>query len=271
MDLKKVFKVGGLILLLVLLALLVMFILHLVLPRNYKGLGEVLPLKLSSGDFQVLYYCADASPRGIVLVATGDGGWSNQWEEPLAMHLMQSGYAIAGWDCRKFADSRAFDREALQESMEAAVEQVRRRASLPKKCPVWYTGWSTGAEWILAAAASPHLRHRVVGLLPAAPGRRSRFGITANDLLGLVPEGEKSFALMDMARDLHGMAIAQFSAGLDPTDDSDWHQALPSDTRARLVTIPGVLHDMNGAGEAFCRAFDESMAWTLQQSEMQHH
>src|SRR5688572_28106906 len=74
------------IILAVLLGLLVKFILHLVLPRNYRGTGVVLPLKLSSGPFQTLYYCNTDKPVGIVILGTGDGGWS-YWEENTARSL----------------------------------------------------------------------------------------------------------------------------------------------------------------------------------------
>src|ERR1035437_2016644 len=167
---RKIIRTTLLVLAVIIVALLVKFILHLLLPRNFVGNGEPLPLHLSTGEFQTLYYCKSDDPKGILIVATGDGGWSNQWEEPVAKHAAAAGYAVGGWDCRKFADTRTFNQEQLTEAFNAAVDAVRERADLDDDTPVWYTGWSTGAEWSLAAAAHPDRDEHLVGVLPAAPG-----------------------------------------------------------------------------------------------------
>ena len=77
----------------------VKFLLHLLLPRNFAGSGVALPLELASGPFQTLYYCGPAAPKDVVILGTGDGGWS-YWEERVAKHLAERGYAVGGWDCR---------------------------------------------------------------------------------------------------------------------------------------------------------------------------
>jgi len=239
------------------------FIWHLLMPRDYSSKkAEVLLLHLSTGAFQTTYYAA-ANPRGILIVATGDGGWSGQWEEPIALHAAAAGYAVGGWDCRKFADTRSFNQAQLVEAFNAAVAAVRRRAKLAAACPVWYTGWSTGAEWSLAAAASPDREPHLVGILPAAPGERSRYGITKEDLLGLPSTGPGSFALAELAPALQGVHVAQFTAGLDPLDDATWLDALGPRTPHKLIRIPGVLHDMDRAGERFQAEFDMAIQWML--------
>ncbi len=237
------------------------FIWHLLMPRGYSSTkAEVLPLQLSTGAFQTTYYPA-ANPRGVLIVATGDGGWSGQWEEPIALHAAGAGYAVGGWDCRKFANTRSFNQAQLVEAFNAAVAAVRQRAKLPDTCPVWFTGWSTGAEWALAAAASPERPPHLMGVLPAAPGARSRYGITSQDLLGLPSTGPDSFALADLAPALQGVHVVQFSAGLDPMDDAAWLDALGPRTPHKLIRIPGVLHDMDRAGERFQAEFDMAIQW----------
>jgi len=257
--LRRIFLVIQVLLLLPIL----WFMYHLLMPRNFfSKSAEILPLHLSTGAFQVSYYAA-ANPKGVVIVATGDGGWSKQWEEPTARHAAAVGYAVGGWDCRKFADTRTFNQDQLVEAFNAAVEVVRKRAGLADTCPVWYTGWSTGAEWALAAAASPKREPRLVGVLPAAPGDRSRYGITKSDLLGLPCTGPGSFALVDLAPALEGVCVAQFSAGLDPLDDATWLDALGTRTPHKLIRIPDVVHDMNGACERFLAEMDMAIQWML--------
>jgi pimeloyl-ACP methyl ester carboxylesterase len=260
---RKIIRTTLLVLAVIIVALLVKFVLHLLLPRNFVGNGEPLPLHLSTGEFQTLYYCKSDDPKGILIVATGDGGWSNQWEEPVAKHAAAAGYAVGGWDCRKFADTRTFNQEQLTEAFNAAVDAVRERADLDDDTPVWYTGWSTGAEWSLAAAAHPDRDEHLVGVLPAAPGGRSRYGITSSDLLGLDPQGPGSFALADLAPGLVGIKVAQFAAGLDPMDDVNWVKKLGPKSPHKVFEIPGVLHDMGSAGDKFLVEFDKAIQWTL--------
>lgn len=239
------------------------FLHHLLMPRSYSSkTAEKLPLKLSGGPFEVLYY-STTHPKGVVIVGTGDGGWSGQWEEPVAIHAAASGFAVGGWDCRKFADSRKFNQAQLTEAFNAAAAAVRKRAGLPPDAPVWYTGWSTGAEWAIAAAASPDRDPHLVGILPAAPGGRSRYGISKSDLLGLEPQGADTYSLAEMAGGLRGIRIVQFAGELDPLDDVDWLHALHPETPHKLVTIPDAPHDMNQASSRFLSEFDMAIQWTL--------
>ena len=239
------------------------FFYHLFMPRLYtSSKAEVIPLALSSGKFEILFHAAD-HPKGILIVATGDGGWSGQWEEPVALHAAAAGYAVGGWDCRKFADSRKFDHAKLVEAFNAAVAAVSKRASLPADTPVWYSGWSTGAEWAINAAASPEREKNLVGILAVSPGGRSRYGLTANDLLGLTPEGPDTYALAELAPALHGLQIVQFAGELDVLDDVEWINALQFETPHRLVEIPNATHDMNRASIRFLSEFDMVIQWML--------
>ena len=260
---KVIFRRALLVIQLLLLVPIGWFLYHLFMPRNYtSATAEVLPLQLSSGPFETHYYAAKY-PKGILIVATGDGGWSGQWEEPVALHAAAVGFAVGGWDCRKFADTRSFDQAKLVEAFNAAVAAVRTRAGLVADCPVWFTGWSTGAEWSVAAAASPDHDKHLVGILAAAPGDRSRYGISRSDLLGMEPKGPGSYALAELAPALHGICIAQFAGELDPLDDTQWLTSLPRGTPRKLVPIPGAPHDMDRAGDRFLSEFDMAIQWML--------
>ncbi len=262
-TMSKIFRRVLLGIQLVLLVPILWFCYHVFMPRNFHSLkAERITTSLSSGPFEILYY-ASKHPRGIMIVATGDGGWSNQWEEPTALHAATVGYAVGGWDCRKFSESRSFGHDALVESFNATVEAVRKRAGLPADCPVWYTGWSTGAEWAVAAAASSSRDPHLVGILAVSPSDRSRYGITQSDLLGLDPQGPGSYALADHAPALHGLRVVQFAGGLDPLDESTWLKSLHKQTPHKLVEIPDVPHDMDSAGAVFLTQFDMAIQWTL--------
>lgn len=239
------------------------FVLHLLLPRGVVATGEPVPLDLAGGRFDVACFAGGGEPAGIVILGTGDGGWS-YWEENAAAHLVARGFAVVGWDVRRFADSRKYDEPQLAAAWAAAVDAARACSGAADDVPVWYAGWSTGAEQAVAAAASPLRPHAVVGLLLAAPGRTGRFGITTSDLLGVEPSGPDTFRLADLAPGLAGLRVAQFAAGLDPMDDVDWIERVPSPHR--VFELPLKLHDMGGAGPDFQDALDEAIAWTLQKT-----
>lgn len=251
----------GWLLLAVAVALLVKFVLHLLLPRNIAASGEMLKLDLAGGSFEVPCFSKAEKPRGIVILGSGDGGWS-YWEENTAKHLMEEGYAVGGWDCRKFADSRTYDQTSLAAGFRGAVDAVRKRSHAPGAVPVWYGGWSTGAEQAIAAATAADRPKHLVGLLLAAPGTRGRYGIATSDLLGVMPDGPDTFALADLGPKLAGPRVAQFAAGLDPLDDVDWLSTLA--TPHRVFELPLQPHDMGGAGPEFLGKVDEAIAWTLQ-------
>lgn len=250
-------KWGGLILT---LALTAQFLLHLLLPRKLVASGEMLPLTLAGGPFDVPFFCAEDPPKGIIILGTGDGGWS-YWEENVANHLLKNGFAIGGWDCRKFADSRTYDHAQLCAGFEAAVAAVRLRCDPAAKLPVWYGGWSTGADQSVAAATSDKRPANLVGLLLAAPGTRGRYGITSSDLLGITPKGPDTYALAEMATKLGGLHVSQFIAGIDPLDDEE---CMSGHTGPKLLlTLPGLMHDMGGAGPEFLKKVDEAIEWSL--------
>lgn len=239
---------------------LIQFVLHQVLPRHFKGIGEPLAIDLPHGVYQVLYFCSGELPKGIVIFATGDGGWS-AWEEKVAGDLATRGYAVGGWDCRKFADSRKYDQSELSAGFMAAVNQVRLKSGAAHDCPVFYGGWSTGAEQSVAAAAMQR-PEAFSGLLLVAPGRHGRYGITESDLLGIEPSGPGSFALSSMAQSLAHVPVTQFVAGLDPLDDTSWLEALHHSPK-NIVKMPNCLHDMGGAGDEFLKRLGEAIEWSL--------
>ena len=249
-----------LIALLPLLACGIKFIQYRLTPREFHASGEILAVQLQGGVLQVPFYCQSDEPKGIVILGTGDGGWS-YWEENTAQHLAHAGFAVGGWDCRKFSDSRKYDQKQLATGFRAAVAAVRQRCDTPENDPVWYGGWSTGAEQAVAAAAEKDRPKHLAGLLLAAPGERGRYGITTGDLLGKTPTGPGTFALAEMGARLQRLPVAQFAAGLDPLDDIVWLDHY--DGPKRIIHLPGMLHDMGGAGPEFQSKLDEAIAWTL--------
>lgn len=219
-----------------------------------------LQLDLSSGHFDALCYECPGQPRGIIVLASSDGGWSC-WEERTARHLAEAGYIVGAWDSRKFADTRRYDQKSLAEGWRMLTQALMVRCRAEATTPVWYGGWSAGAEQAVAAAAAQASPLPLTGLLLAAPGARGRYGITDSDLLGHPPSGRDSFALADLAPDILGVPVAQFAAEQDPQDDTVWLDRLGTSPH-RLYSLPAMSHDLDRAGSQFQAALDSAIVWT---------
>jgi len=94
---RSVFVVWGL-----LLVVGIRFVMHLLLPRNFPTSEQSITLKLEGGPLACRFYDTNQPQNGVVVVATGDGGWS-YWEDNTANSLAANGYIVIGWDCRVFA------------------------------------------------------------------------------------------------------------------------------------------------------------------------
>jgi len=104
-SIRKIFRYTLLAVQIMLVIPIGWFAHHMFMPRAYTSKSaEVLPLALTTGAFQTTYYAAK-NPQGVLIIATGDGGWSNQWEEPLALHAASSRnltWRSNGWTTRRY-------------------------------------------------------------------------------------------------------------------------------------------------------------------------
>ena len=75
--------------------------------------------------------------------------------------------------------------------------------------------------------------------------------------------GPGSYAVKDLAAKLRGVRLVQFAGEHDVLDDTEWIKSIPAEVPHKLVEIPGVSHDMGGAGDRFMAEFDMAIQWTL--------
>ncbi len=238
------------------------------------------PIALARGAFEVAWYQPTTRVvRGLFVLGSGDGGWS-YWETRMARHLAKRGWAVAGVDFARYADTD-FSQEILAGDFARLVAELARRntptaATAPtadatkavapaqpaKPLPVIYGGWSMGAEHSLPAAAVIAVRPAGLrGLLLVAPGPRGRYGLHTPDKLGIAPTGPGTFGLADFASQLGGLRLAQLHAGLDPLDSIDWFEGLPLDLR--LWNYPRAFHDFSNASDGFLALTDKAILWLL--------
>ncbi len=241
------------------------------LPRGTSD-PQTIVLRLSRGNFPVLVYEPKGEIKGTLLFGSGDGGWKI-WEERACRSLALDGWRVIGWDCRQYASDRfvPYGAQILGRDLQTMVSVGIGGRSQGK--PVFYGGYSTGAEqavsgsaWMLSRQGASECLPR--GLLLVAPGERGRYGITEADLIGMTPHGVGSFGLADLASSLGQIPIAQIHGTLDPLDSTKWFEGSgKNQIHHRIIMIQGNGHFFGNADEFFqvevCKAAD----WLLQCSQ----
>jgi len=225
--------------------------------------GEKIQLKLSRGNFEVLRYpaktdSAGASPKALITLGTGSGGWS-YWEERVSCKLQADGYEVLGIDFALYAQSD-YDLNILQSDYQKIV-QYDLKACGNRPLPVIMGGWSTGAEQSVAVAGGPHPPSGLVGLLLVSPGSEGAYGIYATNYTDWNTPAAKVFKLADFAPKLSDLRIAQWHAQLDPLDSRKWLNSLA--TTHREFDFDEALHDYHGACDNFLAQLSKSVSWIL--------
>ncbi len=153
---------------------------------------------------------------------------------------------MVGWDCRKFADPGPYDQKVLAAGFAAALDEASRINGV-RDVPVIFSGYSTGAEQAVAAAAAIPRQPKLVGLLIIAPAERGRYGSTTPDLMGIKPTGKGSFGLSDLVPGMTGLRIVQIHGEHDPLDSTEWLGHL--NTPYQLKIYPDGWHFFKDGGD----------------------
>jgi type IV secretory pathway VirJ component len=236
------------------------------LPEGSKA-PAMISLKLARGSFSVRQYEPPSKPKALIVFGSGDGGWK-LWEERTSLTLALAGFRVMGWDCKVYA-AKPYDAEILGRDLQK-ISQAGVGSDSPK-IPIFYAGYSTGAEQAIAAAAWSMTQGKSThsslltpqALLLIAPGERSRYGITLTDLMGFSPRGKGSFTMSDMASLLQSLPVAQIHGAFDSLDSTEWLRQLKG--HHRLYTIKDVGHFFGDADEDFLMIVVEAARWLLHQ------
>jgi phosphatidylglycerol lysyltransferase len=221
--------------------------------------GEEIVLKLPRMSFPVRIYQPDAGCRALILFASGDGGWK-AFEDKICRYLASRSLCVVGWDSRKFADPGLYDQNVLAASFAAALDEARRINGV-RDVPVVFSGYSTGAEQAVAAAAASPRQPKLVGLLIIAPAERGRYGITLSDLMGINPMGKGSFGLSDLAQEVEGLRVVQIHGEHDPLDSIEWLGHL--NTPHQLKIYADGWHFFKDGPPDFLKLLADAIDWIL--------
>ncbi len=212
------------------------------------------PLELSRGQGKAHLYRKAEVPTAVIVFASGDGGWTD-WENEMSTWLAESGWWVAGLNCRAYAEE-PYDADLLAEDF----QRLAKSLDAPPGTPVFYGGWSMGAVQAVAAAGTdrpPDLR----GLLLFSCGSRGRYGLELKDEIGIAPTGEGTFGVASFSERMDGLRIAQFHGGADFISSTAWIRSLRQATA--LYEIPGYNHGFDGPAPEFQPQVARAQGWLL--------
>lgn len=223
--------------------------------------ARTIDLPTVRGTVPVAVFCPSKPARALVVLASGDGGWTD-FEEKISRGLAADGFCVAGWDVQKYAGKGSYDGPALARDISAALRDSARACG-GSGLRVVLMGYSTGAEQMVAVAAEPGRPRDLAGLLLVSPGHRGRFGITMSDLLGMPPAGPGTFSLEELRPRLAGLRIFQIHGEHDPLDQTSWLDGLAAEHR--LAVYPEGWHLFNGAPPDFIAMVTGGVDWILRE------
>ncbi|MBX3739671.1 MAG: DUF2156 domain-containing protein [Akkermansiaceae bacterium] len=218
------------------------------------AIHEDKPLELSRGPGKTHLYRQAEVPAGVIVFASGDGGWTD-WEHEMCTWLAEAGWWVAGLNCRAYAE-KPYDAALLAEDF----KRLAKSPDAPPGTPVFYGGWSMGAVQAVAAAGTerpPDLR----GLLLFSCGSRGRYGLELKDEIGIAPTGEGTFGVASFSGRMDGLRIAQFHGGADFISSTAWIRSLRQTTA--LYEIPGYNHGFDGPAPEFQPQVARALGWLL--------
>ena len=229
-------------------------------------------LDLERGAFKIHWYgpAEGAKPKALIVLGSGDTGWTGHWEDRVGSYLAFQGYAVAGLDFKSYAETD-YSYEILGADTQRIVDELRGSYPDPE-LPLIISGWSMGAVQAVPQAAylmepGRDSQSRPDGLLVFSPGKRGRYGFRRRDQIGILPHGPGTFGLVDFSDRLMGLPVAQFHGGGDILSSRDCLKDFT--TSHRLWDFPLGNHSFGGACDRFLSLITEGIDWLLQTDEAQ--
>ena len=204
-------------------------------------------------DLAVHRYRPAGTPRGGVIMLSGDGGWRS-FDMATADSLRPMGYWVVGLDCL-----RLFRTEMTRDSLAHLVLRVIAdlRPRLPAGAPVYLVGYSFGADLVADAAGS---RVPADGLILLGPGERGVRKVTLAGFLSREPRGATSY---DTAARLNQRGCLPAAFVTAEQDESGKGASVFARTHAPAAQflVPGAGHHYRGGDARYAAALRRALAW----------
>jgi len=219
---------------------------------------------------QPLYFYPSKGPlihrkAGLFFLGNDLGFWEPH--QRLAERLAASGYAVVGFDVKKFLDTLP-DSSLLRDSVLAHEMPSLVARSMHElgadSLPIIIGGHSFGADLALWAEANARLP-RVIGVLALGPTRRDHPTVSLSDEMNLGdPMEPGSFAVVDQIRNTpRNVHIALLRGASDKERKSDLDFIAAGGSRLSYTVIPFASHSLKSliiAGPMIERALDRLVA-----------
>lgn len=217
-----------------------------------------------------LYQQANATNQPLVLLTSGDGGWSPFCAD-VAAHIAATGKTVAGFNAKDYLVTFAPSRKPVSpdELARDYGEIIRASAAQPgvnSQAQVTLAGWSLGAGYSILAAADPSLRDRVDRVVAISLPVYNELAWKPTDALIYITHGtphEKVFDAHQYLTRLGSIHLVMLNATVD--DDAPLQQAQSLFKTAtgpkHLYPVKASGHHFEGGEQEFYRDLDQGLSF----------
>jgi phosphatidylglycerol lysyltransferase len=228
------------------------------LLRADEPLAPTITLPLQRGPFGTYHFAPAAKARAVLIFGSGDGGWGHL-ENRVCSILSSQGIYCVGVDFSKYAEAD-YDARTLALDFATIANNALAQTKNPD-LPLIYGGWSMGAVQAVAAVGDENRPQNLVGLVLLSMGKRGRYGLRLPERVGLEPEGEGTFGVVDFTAAVASLRVTQFAAANDWMNNADWIRSLSSPHQ--LFELENSNHDFNGVDQTFENKLQDGINWIL--------
>jgi pimeloyl-ACP methyl ester carboxylesterase len=213
------------------------------------------------------------SPAALILYATGDGGWAGT-SKALFRHLAERGYPVVGISAPDYLKDVGRGKDfitpdQLARDLTLIIDTAKRELKLPGATPTILVGMSSGAGFMVVAAAQHALQPRPAGAIALSLTRetdyvRHRFTWrrrSASRAASTMADGRVlTYARLKSAFDIPIAVIQSTHDRYLPAAEA---RALfgPDTGTRRFLEVEARSHGFGGARDAVFRQLDNALGW----------
>ncbi len=213
-----------------------------------------------------------ASPRPMLLYATGDGGFRGN-DRALFDALASFGYPVAGFSARTYLKNMGYVEdtttpEKLARDYERLIDFSEQALGLPSKTPVVLVGMSRGAGLAVVAAGQPIVQTRLAGVLAVALTREEEYVQHYRIRRGALPPGTPRRELVmietyEYLPHLSSLPVSVIQSTRDNYLPAEKARELfgPDTENRRLHAIDAWDHSFTGARDELYEQTEQSLDW----------
>jgi pimeloyl-ACP methyl ester carboxylesterase len=217
-----------------------------------------------------LYQQANATNQSLVLMTSGDGGWSPFCAD-IAAHIAATRMTVVGFNVKEYlvnfaSSQKPVTPEELVRDYDEIIRASAAQQGVNSQARVILAGWSLGAGYSILAAADPSLRDRVDRVVAISLPVYNELAWKPTDALIYITHGtprEKVFDAHQYLTRLGSIHLVMLNATDDDTAPLLQAQSLFNTATGpkHLYPVKASGHHFEGGEQEFYRDLDQGLSF----------